>query len=141
MKPFRARKREKMRGVFVSRRICFLAEKNLFSPKKKIQSKNTRTKTTKLGVDENRAQHASQRHLSVLKTDSNLASMLRREYHSSCVCVCLPGRAPGGNTRHSRVRCVSSFFFFSSCFGAKFFLRPDKKKILRRENIRRNKKG
>ena len=44
---------------------------------------------------------------------------------TALVCVCLPGRAPGGNTRHSRVRCVSSFFFFSSCFGAKFFLRPD----------------
>ena len=42
MKPFRARKREKVRGVFVSRRTY------VFSPKKKIQSKNTRTKTTKL---------------------------------------------------------------------------------------------
>ena len=89
MKPFRARKREKVRGVFVSRRTY------VFSPKKKIQSKNTRTKTTKLGVDENRAQHASQRHLSVLKTDSNLASVPRREYHSSCVCV-PPGEPPKG---------------------------------------------
>ena len=47
-------------------------------PLKKICVQNTRTKTTKLGV-ENRAQHASQRHLSVLKTDSNLAFVPRRE--------------------------------------------------------------
>ena len=64
---------------FGLKKICF-GRKNIFSPKYE-------NKTTKLGVDENRAQHASQRHLSVLKTDSNLASMPRREYHSSCVCV------------------------------------------------------
>ena len=53
------------------KKICF-GRKNIFSPKYE-------NKTTKLGVDENRAQHASQRHLSVLKTDSNLASVPRRE--------------------------------------------------------------
>ena len=52
------------------KKICF-GRKNIFSPKYE-------NKTTKLGV-ENRAQHASQRHLSVLKTDSNLASVPRRE--------------------------------------------------------------
>ena len=65
-----------------------------FFRRKKMYVQNTRTKTTKLGV-ENRAQHASQRHLSVLKTDSNLASVPRREYHSSCVCV-PPGEPPKG---------------------------------------------
>jgi hypothetical protein len=71
---------------FGLKKICF-GRKNIFSPKYE-------NKTTKLGV-ENRAQHASQRHLSVLKTDSNLASVPRREYHSSCVCV-PPGEPPKG---------------------------------------------
>ena len=71
---------------FGLKKICF-GRKNIFSPKYE-------NKTTKLGV-ENRAQHASQRHLSVLKTDSNLASVPRREYRSSCVCV-LPGGLPEG---------------------------------------------
>ena len=72
---------------FGLKKICF-GRKNIFSPKYE-------NKTTKLGVDENRAQHASQRHLSVLKTDSNLASMPRRECRSSFVCV-FPGGPPEG---------------------------------------------
>ena len=44
--------------------------------------------------------------------------MPRREYHSSCVCP--PGRAPGGNTRHGRVHCVSSCFSSLLVLGLKF---------------------
>ena len=77
--------------------ICFLALKNLFWPKKnlrKILCPKYENKNNKIrGWD--RAQHASQRHLYVLKTDFNLASMPRREYHSSCVCV-LSGGPPEG---------------------------------------------
>ena len=88
-------------------RLCFLAEK-----KKSVQK--YANKNNKINwVVENRAQHASQRHLiCVLKTDSNLASkcLAGNDAALACACVCLPGRAPGGNTRQSRVRCVSSFF-------------------------------
>ena len=71
-------------------RLCFLAEKK--NSVQKYANKNNKINW----VDENRAQHASQRHLiCVLKTDSNLASVPRREYHSSCVCA-LPGEPPKG---------------------------------------------
>ena len=84
----------------------------VFSPKKKNSVQKYANKNNKINwVDENRAQHASQRHLiCVLKTDSNLASkcLAGNDAALACACVCLPGRAPGGNTRQSRVRCVSS---------------------------------
>ena len=62
------------------KRIGHKSVQNGAHPYEQFFSQNIlRTKTTKLGVDENRAQHTSQRHLSVLKTDSNLASVHRRE--------------------------------------------------------------
>jgi hypothetical protein len=85
-----------------------------FSPK--YENKNNKIR----GWD--RAQHASQRHLSVLKTDSNLASMPRREYHSSCVCV-PPGGPPEGIldiVEYTVSRVVFLLFLF---LGQKLFLR------------------
>jgi len=41
-------------------------------------------------------------------------------------CVCVPGRAPGGNTRHSRVRCVSSCFSSLLVLDRKYFLKAPK---------------
>ena len=37
------------------------------------------------------------------------------------LCVCPPGRAPGGNTKHSGVHCVSSCFSSLLVLGPKFF--------------------
>jgi len=50
-------------------------------PKKNLVGQLTKykNKATKIGV-ENLEQHASQGHLSLLKTDCNPASMPRREY-------------------------------------------------------------
>ena len=74
----------------------FFCDMGLFAEKitllPKILWDKIRNKATKIGV-ENRAQHASQGHLSALKTDCNSASMPRREYQSSCVCV-----PPGGGS-------------------------------------------
>ena len=97
----------------------------VFSPKKfqlclkKILWAKYENKATKIGV-ENRAQHASQGHLYLLETDCNPASMPRREYQTSCVCV-PPGGPPEGIldiAEHIECRVVFVLFLF---WGPKFF--------------------
>ena len=97
-----------LRHMFFGQKICF-GQKKIFSPKYE-------NKTTKLGV-ENRAQHASQRHLSVLKTDSNLASKCPAAGNDAallCACV-FPGGPPEGildRAEHVVSRVVFLLFLF-----------------------------
>ena len=91
---------------------------------------NTRRKPTKIGV-ENRAQHASQGHLSFLETDCNPASMPRREYQSSYVCV-PPGGPPEGILDIAEYIVCRVVFLLFLFLGPKIF--SAKTKIFRREN-------
>ena len=102
-----------LRHGFFRRKKLVFAEKNFWGTKYE-------KKGTKIGV-ENREQHASQEHLSVLKTDSKSASMPRREYQSSCVCV-PPGGPPEGILDIAEyIVCLVVFLLF--LFGPQNFFR------------------
>ena len=97
----------------------FFRRKNYTFAEKKFCGTKYENKATKIGV-ENRAQHASQGHLSLLETDCNPASMPRRECQSSCVCV-PPGGPPEGIldiAEYIVCRVVFVLFLF---LGPKFF--------------------
>ena len=98
----------------------FFRRKNYTFAEKKFCGTKYENKADKNKRVENRAQHASQGHLSALKTDCNSASMPRREI-PELLCVCPPGEAPGGNTRHSGVHCVSSCFCSLLVLGPEIF--------------------